>query len=86
MLESEGICTRFSEEVNKYLESKLPDIPGHTKMEISEFLGHKVGCLLIDLEMALTKELKHIYEKRISYGSYPSRRDKENEEKERKND
>lgn len=39
----------YEKDLNTYLVSKLPDLPVDVAMEISAFVGHRTGILLMDV-------------------------------------
>lgn len=52
------IYTKHAEEIGKYLESKLPDVPPHTAQEIAAYIGQKTHVLVIDLLREYEKDIR----------------------------
>lgn len=48
--------TNYSHDVNRYLESKLPDVPYHTRAEILEYINNKTCALVNDMIRKRDKE------------------------------
>lgn len=46
MKEMELLFTDYSRDVGQYLTSKLPDVPEHVAMEISEYIANKTNNLV----------------------------------------
>ena len=43
-----SIYTEFDKDIERYLTSKLPDLPVHTAMEIGEYIGNRTRTLVYD--------------------------------------
>lgn len=43
-----GIYEQFMDDCNKYLESKLPDVPVHVLMDISAYIANRTSILVKD--------------------------------------
>lgn len=43
-----NIYDRFSADVERYLTSKLPELPASTQMEISEYISNRISRLVND--------------------------------------
>ena len=69
-----NIFTEYAKDVAEYLESKLPDVPTHTVMEIAEYIGSKTCILTADLLRERDREWSKINRYR-----YASRRNDSSE-------
>lgn len=52
------VFINYTKDLEKYLISKLPDVPVHTLMEIAEYIGNKTATLSIDLLRERDREWK----------------------------
>ncbi len=43
-----SIYDKFCEDIEKYLNSKLPELPQSTQMEIGEYISNRVGRLITE--------------------------------------
>ena len=67
------IYTKHAEEIGKYLESKLPDVPPHTAQEIAAYIGQKTHILVVDVLREYDMEYRRINKmSRSNRRSYPS--------------
>ena len=73
MKEMELLFTDYSRDVGQYLTSKLPDVPEHVAMEISEYIANKTNNLVASMLYERDREWRrclnqqkrlNIYEKR----------------------
>ena len=52
------VYTEFAKDIEKYLNSKLPEMPVHTAQEIGSHIGNKVAILVSDMMREYDRELK----------------------------
>lgn len=55
-----NIYQQFDKDVTEYLNSKLPDVPAHTAMEISAYISQKVGILIMDERREYEREYRRV--------------------------
>lgn len=69
------LCREYSADLEKYLNSKLPDLPEHTAMEISEYITYKTNNFMADY----IREHERVVENRMKRRSRRPVEEKEDE-------
>lgn len=74
------IFVKFNDEINEYLDAKLPDIQVDKKLEISAYLSSKVSTLVLDALYERDREWREQLKGRPTYKDVQKKIDEYKEE------
>lgn len=73
----ENIFSKYAEDLERYLLSKLPeDTPTHVAQEIAAYITNRTSCMITDVLL----ERDHMWERQIRRGKHWSYRSTKTEE------
>ena len=58
-----SLYDQFNTDIERYLTSKLPELPSSTQMEISEYISCRVGRLVVEAYEENEKKMDRMIEK-----------------------